>query len=527
MSFKNKRILLLCKETYSYPLYFLAEKWKEDNTVAAFFFMPAECMYNKCYLNESTYYRFLDMKNIDLYDVKDIARTFSDNMNSPKVDKNYMSYVEKTYCHFKKLNMQLMSSQFTTNYYHDRSYYSDFTYEQQMYWLQLNYKRVIDIFEEFKPDVIIDLDDAELPRTIINEVAYAQNIPYITFEHPRYEQHKYPTFNMGIGIDDYFRTIYENCYNSSNEALVEEINYVNNFRSQISIMPQEFRNTITAQYKRDPIVKTIKTLIGKIIYFWDQDIFSGNRGLKIKNKILYPDSLKYVLFYFKVELLKHKLLGKNKYFSDPVEGERYVYMPLHLIPESTTFVKAPLFVNEQFVIEEISKSLPIGWYLYVKEHQSMLGERSVQFYRTISKLPNVKVVSINYYDDPKPWILKAEGVITITGSSAYETAMLGKKALVFGEVPFSLIEGITKVNSLEDLPKMISNFGTIENIKSCAAYIAAVKEAGREIKLRYLLTEGENIFLRNAVVSEAYLKQMDILESFFYDAYARYESIIE
>ena len=54
-------------------------------------------------------------------------------------------------------------------------------------------------------------------------------------------------------------------------------------------------------------------------------------------------------------------------------------MPLHLIPESTTLVKAPYFINELTLIEAVSKSLPIGWFLYVKEHQSMLGERSIEY----------------------------------------------------------------------------------------------------------------------------------------------------
>ncbi len=90
-------------------------------------------------------------------------------------------------------------------------------------------------------------------------------------------------------------------------------------------------------------------------------------------------------------------------------------MPLHLIPEATTFVKVPFYINELFLIEQIAKALPAGWYLYVREHQSMAGERSLDFYKRVNRIFNVKLVQLNYYKDPKPWIAKSLGIVTISG----------------------------------------------------------------------------------------------------------------
>ena len=47
----GKRILFVCRETYSKPLWFLARELKESNEVAAFYIMSSECTYNKCYYN--------------------------------------------------------------------------------------------------------------------------------------------------------------------------------------------------------------------------------------------------------------------------------------------------------------------------------------------------------------------------------------------------------------------------------------------------------------------------------------------
>ena len=41
-TWKNKKVLLICRETYCKPLWFLAESLKEDNDVAAFFIMSSE-----------------------------------------------------------------------------------------------------------------------------------------------------------------------------------------------------------------------------------------------------------------------------------------------------------------------------------------------------------------------------------------------------------------------------------------------------------------------------------------------------
>lgn len=522
--FTKKRILLLCKETFSYPLYFLANRWKEENTVAAYFFMPPECMYNQCILNQYTYYAFKKCKNIRVYDSKEICKKFTENRRTKnfQYDKKKLHEIEEKYTHFRNLNLQIMSTQLLTRHYHNRNYMKPCIYEEQIQWLLLNYERVFEIFEEFQPDMILDLDDAELPRTVINEIAYVKKIPYITIDHPRYELYKLYTYQMGIGIDSYFKTAFEKNLQESKENFKEEIEYIQTFRRQHEIMSKEFKNTITAQYEKEGFIKSAKTFIAKLNYFLHQDYIAKNIKLKKTNALLYPNSKDYIQFYASYILNRNYLLGRNRFFHDPIEGEPYVYMPLHLIPESTTFVKAPFYVNELEVIEAVSKALPCGWKIYVKEHQAMLGERSFSFYERVNQIPNVRLVQVNYYRDPKPWIVNAKGVITITGTSAYEAALLGKPALVFGEVPFTLIEGITKVNSYEELPYRLKNFRNIENQLSCAAYIKTVKEYGETILLKYLMSEGEDILSDKIQMSDRYQHELDKLEQFYQRAYENY-----
>lgn len=553
--FKNKRILFICRETYSKPLWFMAKQYSKDNTVGAFYIMSTECCYSKCLYNRNTIYKFReDLKDVvKLYDVSDICKEFTEGLkNKPvkrpsskhpysvvysnkekagkyenntfysPVDMEYLKEIEEKYTHFKNLNLQLISSQENTKHYHWRYYWQVQDYDENLYWLELNYKKVISVIEDFKPDMILDFDNAELQRTIVNEVAYAKNIPYITVEYSKFGYYKYPTLQNTIGIDDYVKERYEENVKKSKEELSEMYDYINDFRSKSSIMNKEFANTVTSKYERDSIKSILKEMIGKYIYFYDEDITAGNRSIKKTDKRLFPQTRINIKHFWQVLLVRRKYMGLNDLFENPVEGEDYVYMPLHLIPESTVFIKGSFYIDELSLIEQISKALPIGWKLYVKEHQAMLGERGVEFYEKVRELHNVRLVQINHYHDPKPWIINAKGVATIVGTTAYEEALFGRKSIIFGDVPFSLIDGVTKVTDFTKLPEIIKNFGDIDNIHSCAAYLQTIKDVGFEFDLFYLMNKADKILGGQEEIDEKFSKELSQLNEFYKAGYQHF-----
>ena len=521
----GKRILFVCRETYSKPLWFLARDLKDSNEVAAFYIMSSESTYNKCYYNEHTIFEWREnLPDVKLYDVADICDQFVEGLkrSDDPSDSKYLDMLEREYTHFKPLGLQLMASQENTKHYHYRKYWPVTSDAENKYWLELNYKKVISILDEYKPELILDTDNAELQRTVLIEAAYKRGIPYETIEYSKYGFYKYPSFQNSFGIDPYFRELYEEAKGLKPDELGEEYAYIRDFRERSSIMNKEFDGSVTSQYERTPLIKSMKIMLGKWNYFWDQDHTAHNAKRKKQNGMLYAPTKPYLKYYLDVERIKRKLLVPNKYFENPVEGEKYVYMPLHLIPESSVFVKASFYVDELNLMEQISKSLPVGWKLYVKEHQAMLGERDVSFYKKAAELANVRVVQLNYYKDPKPWITKAQGVVTITGTAAYEAALMGKRSIVFGDVPFSMIEGITRIRSFEDLPEAIRAFGEVDNIHSAASYIHAVKQAGNEVKIFYLMDEAEEIFSGRHEESEEFDRELGVLIDFYEKGLEKY-----
>lgn len=523
-SFKGKKILFVCKESYSFPLYYLAQKWKDDNRVAAFFFNAIEAKFAKCKFNEHTFYRWKEIENITVYDSVNIADTFVSRKDNGIENYDELQEIQEQYTHYLGINEQIVSSQYLTKHYHYRNYRGDCTYLQQLDWIVLNYENVLGIMNDFQPDVIIDLDTAELARTILLEVSYKNKIPYITMDFPRFDIYKLATYSLGKKIDPFFEMQYRKYVEYCRDDLKLEYEYIDKFRESAKITTQEYKLAVAEQYRANSMWQIAKKLFVKAVYLNNQDRAGDNRKIKKTSKILYNNSRDMFRYFAGIEFRKKALTHRNCYFYPPIEKEKHLYMPLHMIPESTTFTLAPLYINELSIIEAVSKSLPAGWWLYVKEHPAMLGEREIKFYKQVNKLPNVKMVQFNYYDDPKPWIINSQGVVTISGTTAFEAALLGKPSVVFADVPFKLIEGITRVHSFEDLPQIFRQFeGRMEdNTHSCAAYIRAVKEAGIEFNLNYMLEEGERIANGQAEISEEFKKQLNNMEKLYVDAYNRY-----
>lgn len=522
---KNKKILLIAKETYSWPMILLAEKLKDNNDVGLFFICPSECTFNEFELGYSStyYYAKKNLPDVKQYDVRAISLEFVKNAKTPPVDYDYISMLEKEYTHYKNINLQCMSAQELSRSFHFRSIYGHATHDQRFYWVELNYKQIIKVIDDFQPDMVLDLNNEMIQRTILSEVCYKKNIPHINVEESKIEDNYHYSFSNTAELDEYFLEDYQRSMNLTVSELAQEYHYIRDFQNRVNIMAERLMDTPNAQYSADSWRKIFRWFLSAAHYEYQKDIKSHNGKLCRSNPVFFGEMKKQLSYYTKVELKRKYLFGKNKYFEDPVPGEPYVYVPLHLIPESTTFVQAPLYVNELNNIEMLSKSIPAGWKIYVKEHQTMLGERSFEFYKKVKKIPNVRLVRFNYYQDPKPWITNAKGVFTVTGTGAYEAALLGKRSVIFGEMACQVIDGIEKVNSFRDLSRAIRRFEEpLDNIHSCAAYIHTAQKFGIPLKINYLMMQGKEILRNNLQVDDEYNSQLNQLIDFYEKGYNLY-----
>lgn len=138
---------------------------------------------------------------------------------------------------------------------------------------------------------------------------------------------------------------------------------------------------------------------------------------------------------------------------DKVALERpFVLYALHKQPESSIDVLGRYYEDQLKLIHAIWRSLPPGWSIYVKEHTNAIGDRGTAFYAHINRLPNAYV--INETASARNLIQDAKAVFTVTGTIAYEAALLGKPSFTFVPMFFNRLKWCTHI-TLDDLRECV------------------------------------------------------------------------
>ena len=152
--------------------------------------------------------------------------------------------------------------------------------------------------------------------------------------------------------------------------------------------------------------------------------------------------------------IRYRFLEKNS-IKNPLFKEKFIYFPLHVQPERNLDIDAPYYANQLDVIENIARSLPIQYKLYVKEHQTMKFRhwRQTSFYNSVLNLANVTL--IHPLSNSLEIIKNCSLIITIAGTTGVEAALYQKPSIVLADVSYSNLSCVKKINNFEELPGAI------------------------------------------------------------------------
>jgi hypothetical protein len=135
----------------------------------------------------------------------------------------------------------------------------------------------------------------------------------------------------------------------------------------------------------------------------------------------------------------------RKIYQEAVAGEKFLLYPIHFHPEASTSILAGTYLDEYEVIRNIAFSLPEGVRLYVKDHLSAWAYPSLEFYKKIKNLPNVRLLGPN--EPTKRLISLSLGVITLTSTVGYEALILKRRVFLYGTVFYDFHRGVIKVDN--------------------------------------------------------------------------------
>lgn len=115
----------------------------------------------------------------------------------------------------------------------------------------------------------------------------------------------------------------------------------------------------------------------------------------------------------------------------------YVLTTLHQQPEASIDILGSYFSNQCEYIRTLARCLPATHELYVKEHLVCIGARPPEFYRLLSRIPAVRLLSP--YADNNELIRHANLVVAVSGTAAYEAALYGIPAMTVAPMYFGRI----------------------------------------------------------------------------------------
>lgn len=150
---------------------------------------------------------------------------------------------------------------------------------------------------------------------------------------------------------------------------------------------------------------------------------------------------------------------------DSLKNQNFVFVGFHKQPEASIDVSGRYYEDQALNIINLWRLLPQGWKLVMKEHTNAIGDRSYAFYKRLLKFPGI--VLVNEKTDSKLLIENCKLVATVTGTIAYEAALLKVPAITFSPVFFNRIN-YCRYMPLHQLVNYDSITSLVDEIKSAA-----------------------------------------------------------
>lgn len=140
-------------------------------------------------------------------------------------------------------------------------------------------------------------------------------------------------------------------------------------------------------------------------------------------------------------------------YDRPDESDRFVFFPLHIAWDAQIATRNPMFANQMYLVETLSRAMPHGHWLYVKEHPYNYGGEGICRLRRMRKLPNVKI--IHPEASSVDLIRAASAVAVINSTAGWESILLKKPVISFGRTFYARFGHTSVVEHMGSLPDIL------------------------------------------------------------------------
>ncbi len=353
------------------------------------------------------------------------------------------------------------------------SFYPALTDDELIKTIKAYYKLIVDIDKKFKPNFILLPNPVETFNILLQLYGERKGIPvrYVCLTPVKGFYQYVKTKDYGGGVIEEKFNKGDDCHEYHKKAE----NYIRKFRNEFIVPECAYHDS--SDFLRYRIIDILK-LMAKMLR---APLLKQKRpkGIHKDHVVFYPRLL---LRDYILKIRYHNEVKRMEY--DQMPSEKFVYFPLQMQPELAIDVLAPYFNNQIEAARLAAMSLPGEYTLVVKDHPIMVGLRDPKYLQKIQSLPNVKLVN---YNIKTPEILSnCDAVIATTGSTVFETTLLGIPCVQLGNMQtsfmFENVHHVTDYTKLTQLWRKILGlqFGGTEYDKHIVRYISLVMKYGVE-----------------------------------------------
>ena len=286
-------------------------------------------------------------------------------------------------------------------------------------------------------------------------------------------------FENWISVNEDFLAIKSGKLKCENLKTIS-IENINNFRESIVKPPWLIQARKQEQLKS---VVSFEGLRYTIRFFTDKSYSSCQHILNFYINLTQRLKFKLLKNFFR--------LSRKFIFEFPKFEEKYSYFALHVEPEAALSINGKGFRNQISLIEHIASSLPIGTKLYVKEHPTMLGWRNLSYYKKLSNIPNVRLIS------PEVSSIKlvetALCVFTINGTVGFEAALKKIPVVTFGNAFYNSLSTVITCNNVDKIfDCYIEAIDTPKSEQELIAFMMALYKNSFSLPYQYHWGLGDN-----------------------------------
>ena len=349
---------------------------------------------------------------------------------------------------------------------------------RQNYVINL-YRHLERRFDDEKPDVVFAYVVANSASLALYEVAKRRGVPYRMLTPTRIgarylvDDTPFGTFSSARAILDS-----EEGGKPTDWALESARSYLEDLRTRAA-QPEYYQQNLKIAYGK----RAWKTVL-ESSYLATRETWLHARSQRPAHLRKRARAIERARIDLKSRADRRKWFPKGAKPSSP-----YVFFPLHVDPEASTLVLAPYHTDQLSIVEALSKALPIGMILAVKEHMPMLGKRPDGFYERITALPNVELISpeLNGVE-----LARDAGVVAvITGTAGWEAVCLGVPTVVIGRAHYGFFDAVTVEPSLHKLPAALERALPQDRIPDAllGRYVAAIFDGSFEMPSTFFMED--------------------------------------